>query len=55
MNIIDTFPQIANCFADDIFNMEYWENYANAISPGLAAKCKEELQITIFKRMYCPY
>lgn len=42
MNIIDTFPQIANCFADDIFNMEYWENYANAISPGLAAKCKED-------------
>ena len=43
MNIIDTFPQIANCFADDIFNMEYWENYANAISPGLAAKCKEDI------------
>lgn len=54
MNIIDTFPQIANCFADDIFNMEYWENYANAISPGLAAKCKEDIADYNFQKDVLP-
>ena len=50
MNIIDTFPQIANCFADDIFNMEYWENYANAISPGLAVNVNEKVNQALMKK-----
>lgn len=54
MKIIDTFPQIANCFADDIFNMEYWENYANAISPGLAAKLKEDIADYNFQKDVLP-
>ena len=43
MKIIDTLPQIIDCFVDDVFNMERWENYANAISPRLAVKLKNDI------------
>lgn len=43
MKIIDTFPKIIDCFVDDVFNRECWENYANEISPRLAVKLKNDI------------
>ena len=34
--------------------MEYWENYANAISPGLAAKLKEDIADYNFQKDVLP-
>lgn len=43
MKIIDTFSQITDCFTNNIFNMENWEKYANAISPNLAVKLRDDI------------
>lgn len=43
MKIIDTFSQITDCFTNNIFNIENWEKYANAISPNLAVKLRDDI------------
>lgn len=54
MKIVDTFPKMADCFIDGVFNMERWEIYANLISPKLAIKLKNDIADFDFQKDILP-
>ena len=54
MKIIDTFSEIMGCYRDKVFQMAYWEKYAESILPGLSDKIKKDTEGCDFQNDILP-